>query len=150
MIAAVSCRQLSPHLALALLLVLCLLLPRPVSAATTVQSIAVTTDRLDYVNVPGMNQVTATARVDFAGNGPIDPVRFDWFDPGASIPFRSAYIAPGSIGVGSAGATDAWVAGREGVGFTVVASINITAGGGPIAASAPAAFNVYNRTQIIV
>src|SRR5438093_8128671 len=102
MIAAVSCRQLSPHLALALLLVLCLLLPRPVSAATTVQSIAVTTDRLDYVNVPGMNHGTASARGHFAANGPIDPLRFDWFDPGASIPFRPADIAPRSIEDGCA------------------------------------------------
>src|SRR5437867_12507584 len=94
--ASVSCRQLSPRVAFAILLlpalILLVLAPPPASAATTVQSVVVVTDRVDYVNVPGFNRVTATATVDFNGNGPLDTVRFDWTPPGGGTPFLSHYV----------------------------------------------------------
>src|SRR3989475_4732173 len=143
MIALVSCRQLSPPLAVAVLLLLTVLASLPVSAAASVQSIAVSTDRTDYVNKAGFNRVTATANVLFNGNGALDAIRFDWFAPGGPTPFRTVSVPPRIVGVGGGESTDSWVADREGVGFTVFASINVTSGGPPEIGSSPARFNVY-------
>jgi len=150
MIATVSCRQLSPPLAVAVLLLFTVLASLPVSAAATVQSIAVTTDRTDYVNMSGFNRVTATANVSFNGNGALDAIRFDWFAPGGLTPFRTVSVPPRIVRVGGGESRDSWVANLEGVGFTVFASINVTAGGPPEIASPPATFNVYNRSAIVV
>src|SRR5438445_629370 len=150
MIATVSCRQLSPPLAVAVLLLFTVLASLPVSAAATVQSIAVTTDRTDYVNMSGFNRVTATASVSFNGNGALDAIRFDWFAPGGPTPFRTVSVPPRIVRVGGGESRDSWVANLEGVGFTVFASINVTAGGPPEIASPPATFNVYNRSAIVV
>src|SRR3989454_1200116 len=145
----VSCRQLSPHIALALLLLLILLSMPPVSAATTVQSVGVKADRTDYANVPGYNRVVATATVQFNGAGSLDPVRFQWYAPGASSPFLTGFVPPTQIRAGLAQAVDVWIADREGVGFNVLASINYTLGGPTMVASPPSPFNVYNRTRYV-
>ena len=147
---SVSCRQLSPRIALAILLVLTVFVANPASAAATVQGVSVATDRTDYVNVPGFNVVTSTATVDFNGNGPLDGVRFDWIAPSGGPPFRVRYVTTRSIMPGRAAATDVWTADREGVGFTVLATINTTVGSPPPVASAPATFNVFNRTWGVV
>src|SRR5438445_3472606 len=150
MIALVSCRQLSPPLAVAVVLLFTVLASLPVSAAASVQSIAVSTDRTDYVNMPGFNRVTATANVSFSGNGALDAIRFDWFVPGGPTPFRTVSVPPRLVRVGAAESSDSWVADREGIGFTVFASINVTAGGPPEIGSPPATFNIYNRSAIVV
>jgi len=150
MIAPVSCRQLSPLLAVAVLLLLTLLAAPPASAATTVSAIAVSTDRTDYVNVTGFNRVTATANVTFSGTGALDPVRFDWFAPGNSTPFRSVTVAPTQVRLGTAESTDTWVADQEGIGFNVIAAINVSTGSPPEVTSPPATLNVYNRSAIAV
>src|SRR2546427_1207474 len=150
MIALVSCRQLSPPLAVAVLLLLTVLASLPVSAAASVQTIAVSTDRTDYVNMPGFNRVTATASASFTGNGALDAIRFDWFAPGGPTPFRTVSVPPRIVRMGTGESTDSWVADVEGVGFTVLASINITSGGPPELGSPPATFNVYNRSAIVV
>src|SRR3990172_4182635 len=93
---AVSCRQLSPPLGVALLLLLPVPAAPPASAGK-VGSISVTTDQTDYVNVPGFNIVTATALVNYVGNNQIDNVKFDWFDPGAPLPFRLRWITPSPV-----------------------------------------------------
>jgi parallel beta-helix repeat protein len=150
MIASVSCRQLSPPLAVAVLLLVTILASPPASAATMVQSIAVSTDRTDYVNMPGFNRVTATANVTFNGNGALDPVRFDWFAPGVPMPVRTLAVPPTQVRLGTAVSSDSWVADREGIGFTVFASINVFTGSPPEVSSPPATFNVYNRSAIVV
>src|SRR2546426_3073765 len=150
MIASVSCRQLSPRLASAFLVLVLLAAPPLASAATMVQAISVATDRVDYVNVPGFNDVTATATVAFNGNGALDPVKFEWFDPGAPFPFRTVSIPTIPSGPQAAQASDTWTATREGIGFTIRATINVSVGGGPQAASPPATFNVYNRSSFVV
>ena len=148
--AFVSCRQLSPPLAVAVLLLLTLLASTPVAAVTMVQGIAASTDRTDYVNETGFNRVTATANATFTGVGGLDPVRFEWFYPGASTPFRRVTVPPTQVRMGFAQATDSWIADREGIAFTVSASINVSSGGPPEIRSPPAAFNVYNRTGIAI
>ena len=150
MIAFVSCRQLSPPLAVAVVLLLAVLASPPASAATTVSAIGVSTDRTDYVNMTGFNRVTATANVTFSGTGGLDPVRFDWFAPGGSVPFRSVTVIPSQVRLGTAEATDMWVADQEGIGFNVIAAINITIGTPPEVTSPPATLNVYNRTAIAI
>ncbi len=150
MIAFVSCRQLSPQLAVAVLLLLTLLAAPPASAATTVQGIAVATDRIDYVNMSGFNRVTATANVTFSGTGALDPVRFDWFAPGGSTPFRSVPVAPTQIRLGTAEAADTWIADKEGIGFNVITAINRSTGTPPEVTSPPATLNVYNRSAIAI
>lgn len=151
--AFVSCRRLSPPLAVAVLLLLLLLVTvlasPPASAATTVQGIAVATDRVDYVNMPGFNRVTATANVTFSGTGALDPVRFDWFDPGG-FKFRSVTVAPTQIRMGTAESTDTWIADQEGIGFNVIAAINVSTGTPPEVTSPPATLNVYNRSAIAI
>ncbi len=147
--ANVSCRQLSPLIAVALVLLVLVLPSPPASAAATVQAVTVTTDRATYFNVPGsgLNHVTATATVTFNGNGLLDPIRFDWFDPGASLPFATRWKTL----VGSMSpiqATDEWFADREGRGFNVTASINQTQGGGPWVVGL-ATFNVLPRSAIV-
>src|SRR6266545_955221 len=152
MIPNVSCRQLSPRIAIALLLALALALlgVPPVSGAATVQGVSVVTDRADYVNVPGFNVVTATATINFNGNGALDTVRFDWIAPAGGPPFRSRVVTPSNVQPGIARAADAWAADREGVGFSVLAQINATVGNPPPVASPPATFNVYNRSRFLV
>src|SRR3990170_2370282 len=143
---AVSCRQLSPRLGLALLLVLTVL-AAPTASAGKVGSISVTTDQTDYVNVPGFNIVTATALVNYVGNNQIDNVKFDWFDPGAPLPFRIRWITPSAVSqVGRA--QDVWTADREGINFRVMASINETVDSPPVWAQATT-FNVHNRTVFV-
>src|SRR5512137_1716146 len=90
--AIVSCRRLSPQLALALLLLVPVVISLPVSAAATVQGVTIATDRQTYFNVSPLNEVIATANVTFNGNGPLDRVRFEWFDSGASVPFLVHYV----------------------------------------------------------
>src|SRR3990170_521200 len=144
--AAVSCRQLSPRLGLALLLVLTVL-AAPTASAGKVGSISVTTDQTDYVNVPGFNIVTATALLNYVGNNQIDNVKFDWFDPGAPLPFRTRWIVPSAASqVGRA--QDVWTASREGLNFRVMASVNETVGSPPVYAQATT-FNVHNRTVFV-
>jgi len=150
MIAFVSCRQLSPPLAVAVLLLVSVFALPPASAATTVSGIAVATDRVDYVNMPGFNRVTATANVTFSGTGALDPVRFDWFPPGGSTPFRSVTVVPTLVRMGTAESTDTWVADQEGIGFNVIAAINVTTGTPPEVTSPPATLNVYNRSAIAI
>ena len=150
MIAFVSCRQLSPPLAVAVVLLAALAVSPAVSAVTTVQSIAASTDRSDYLYVPGFNQVLATANVTFSGTGGLDPVRFDWYYPGAPTPFRTISVAPTMVTMATAQSQDSWTADREGIGFTVLASIHIDPGGPAELTSMPATFNVYNRSAIAV
>ena len=147
--AIVSCRQLSPLVAVAFLLFLLLLaIPSPpASAAATVQGLSVTTEWSTYFNVSGLNHVVATANVTFNGNGLLDDVRFDWFYPGAPLPFVTRWKTL----VGSTSpteATDEWFADREGRGFNVTAAINVSAGGGPQVAGR-ATFNVLGRNAIV-
>jgi len=144
--AAVSCWQLSPRLVLALLLLLTLLAIPPASAGP-VNSITVTTDQTDYVNVPGYNIVTATSVIDYIGNDLIDNVKFDWFDPGSAVPFRTTYVTPSAAShVGRA--WDVVRVDREGLNFTVFASINVTINTPPAQADV-AYFNVHNRTAFV-
>src|SRR6266511_1327009 len=151
--ANVSCGQLSPRVALAFLLLLpllALLVGAPLaSAAATVQAVSIATDRTDYVNVPGFNVVTATARVSFNGNGPLDVVRFDWLAPGGGRTVQVHMVSTRAVQPGLADAMDTWTADQEGIGFSVLATINATVGSTTPVASPPATFNVFNRSRFV-
>src|SRR2546425_1241527 len=156
MIASVSCRQLSPRLASAFLVLVLLAAPPLASAATMVQAISVATDRVDYVNVPGFNDVTATATVAFNGNGAVATavadltyagnasqllgVRFDWYYPDRSLAHSSVDPAPTPVSNRSARATGAWSIDRVGSAFRV----NATYLGTPAITNATA-FDVLER-----
>ena len=149
--AFVGWRQLSPRLAIALLMLGSLAAIPPASAATDVQAVSLATDRIDYVNASGFNQVTATATVNFNGAGPLDPVMFEWFAPGGPSPFRTMEVPPSQIATLTATASDSWVVAGEGSGFSILASINQTVGNNMLrVTSPPATINVYNRTGLAI
>src|SRR3989442_15089438 len=144
-------RRLSPRLAIALLMQAGLAAIPPASAATDVQAVSLATDRIDYVNASGFNQVTATATVNFNGAGPLDPVMFEWFAPGGPSPFRTMEVSPRQNASLTATASDSWVVAGEGTGFSILASINQTVGNNMLrVTSPPATINVYNRTGLAI
>src|SRR5206468_5423538 len=106
--ALVSWRQLPPRLAIAIL-VLGSLAAIPAVSAADGTAVALVTDRVDYVNASGFNEVTATATVTFSGIGPLDPVMFLWFEPGGSMPFRISEVSPSNISSLTASASDSAV-----------------------------------------
>src|SRR2546426_3401747 len=149
--ALVSWRQLPPRLAIAILVLGSVAPIPPASALTDVKAAYLLTDRVDYVNASGFNLVTATASVTFSGMGPLDPVMFQWYEPGGSSPFHTSEVLPSQNGSLVASATDSWVVASEGIGFLIGASMNKSAGDNTVRVVAPpATINVYNRNGLAI
>jgi len=134
-------RSRSTHLALALLTVVLLALGPNAAARDEIQAISVATNQVEYVNATGLNTVRAIANVSYSGNlANLDPVRFDWYDPGASTPFRTTYVRTSPVASSVARAEDSWIATREGTGFNVTATVNVTRG----SATKLSAYTLFN------
>jgi len=98
----------------------------PVRAATTVNNILASTDRLEYINVSGYNTVRATAILFFNGTGPPPTVRFLWYGAGAGDLVRERYVVPTLRSATEAVGQDAWTPDRTGLSLSVHASVNRT------------------------
>jgi len=134
-------RSPSIHLALALLTVVLLAFGPNAAARDEVQAISVATNQVEYVNATSLNTVRAIANVSYSGNlANLDPVRFDWYDPGASTPFRTTYVRTSPVASSVAHAEDSWIATREGTGFNVTATVNVTRG----SATKLSAYTLFN------